>query len=118
MRTQAWQAVAPIFQRYDALLCPTTTVTAPVIGLDEMAFDYVDAAGKSHLLDMTIPFNVISRCPALQVPSGLADGLPTGVQIVGRRYDDATALRIGAALQEARPWPRWTPDRLAPATAP
>lgn len=107
VRTQAWQAVAPLFQRYDALLCPTTTVTAPPIGLDEMAFDFVDAAGKSHLLDMTIPFNVISRCPALTVPSGLADGLPTGAQIVGRRYDDATALRIGAALQQARPFPRW-----------
>jgi Asp-tRNA(Asn)/Glu-tRNA(Gln) amidotransferase A subunit family amidase len=111
IRTQAWQAVAPLFARYDALLCPTTTVIAPAVGLDEVACDWVDAQGLSHTLDMTIPFNIISRCPALQVPSGMADGLPTGLQVVGRRYDDATALRIGAALQEARPWARWQPAR-------
>jgi len=111
IRTQAWQAVAPIFARYDALLCPTTTVTAPAVGLDEVACDWVDAQGLSHTLDMTIPFNIISRCPALQLPSGMADGLPTGLQVVGRRYDDATALRIGAALEQARPWARWQPAR-------
>ena len=111
IRTRAWQAVAPIFRDHDALLCPTTTVTAPLVGLDEVECDWVDAAGRSHTLDMTIPFNVISRCPALQVPSGMAEGLPTGLQIVGRRYDDATALRIGAALEQARPWERWQPPR-------
>jgi len=111
IRTRAWQAVAPIFRDHDALLCPTTTVTAPLVGLDEVECDWVDGAGRSHTLDMTIPFNVISRCPALQVPSGMAEGLPTGLQIVGRRYDDATALRIGAALEQARPWQRWQPPR-------
>ncbi len=107
LRTQMWQAIAPLFARYDALLCPTTTVTAPEVGLDEVACDWVDAQGLSHTLDMTIPFNMISRCPALQVPSGMAAGLPTGLQIVGRRYDDATALRIGWALEQARPWATW-----------
>ncbi len=107
IRTRMWLAIAPLFQHYDALLCPTTTVTAPRIGLDELDCDWVDEQGLSHTLDMTIPFNMISRCPALQVPSGMAEGLPTGLQIVGRRYDDATVLRIGAALQQARPWQRW-----------
>ena len=114
VRTDAWKAVAPLFQRYDALLCPTTTVTAPALGQDELAFDETDEEGRSRLLDLTIPFNVISRCPALQVPSGLLDGLPTGLQVVGRRYDDATVLRIGAALEAVRPWPRWSPAALPP----
>jgi Asp-tRNA(Asn)/Glu-tRNA(Gln) amidotransferase A subunit family amidase len=114
VRTQAWQGIAPILARYAALLCPTTTVAAPPIGGDELAYLVIDGAGN-HSLDMTCLFNMISRCPVLQVPSGMAEGLPTGLQIVGRRYDDATVLRIGAALQAARPWPLWQESEAAPA---
>ncbi len=54
---------------------------------------------------MTAPFNVASRCPVLSVPSGFADnGVPTGVQLVGRTYDDLTVFRLGAALERERPW--------------
>jgi Asp-tRNA(Asn)/Glu-tRNA(Gln) amidotransferase A subunit family amidase len=87
-------------------------VAAPPIGGDELAYLVIDEAGN-HSLDMTCLFNMISRCPVLQVPSGMADGLPTGMQIVGRRYDDATVLRIGAALQAARPWPLWQESEAA-----
>jgi aspartyl-tRNA(Asn)/glutamyl-tRNA(Gln) amidotransferase subunit A len=39
------------------------------------------------------------------VPSGFAaNGVPTGVQIAGRSYDDVTVFRVGAALEAARPW--------------
>jgi Asp-tRNA(Asn)/Glu-tRNA(Gln) amidotransferase A subunit family amidase len=39
------------------------------------------------------------------VPAGFAtNGVPVGVQIVGRRYDDLTPFRVGAALERARPW--------------
>ena len=54
---------------------------------------------------LTPVFNIMSRCPVLNVPSGFADnGVPTGVQIVGRTYDDVTAFRVGAALERERPW--------------
>jgi Asp-tRNA(Asn)/Glu-tRNA(Gln) amidotransferase A subunit family amidase len=48
----------------------------------------------------------LSPCPVLAVPSGIApsNGVPTGIQIVGRTYEDVTAFRIGAALEQARPW--------------
>jgi aspartyl-tRNA(Asn)/glutamyl-tRNA(Gln) amidotransferase subunit A len=56
----------------------------------------------------------------LAVPSGFADnGLPTGIQIVGRTYDDLTPFRIGAACESAKPWfdvPERRPQ-LAAATA-
>jgi Asp-tRNA(Asn)/Glu-tRNA(Gln) amidotransferase A subunit family amidase len=39
------------------------------------------------------------------VPSGFADnGVPTGIQIVGRTYDDETVFRVGAALEQVQPW--------------
>ena len=64
-----------------------------------------DAQGRYHGFDMTAIFNFVSQCPALSVPSGFtADGLPTGLQIVGRRFDDSTVLRIGAALESLLSW--------------
>ena len=47
--------------------------------------------------------------PAASVPAGwTADGLPVGLQIVGRHLDDATVLRAAAAFEAARPWrDRW-----------
>jgi Peptidase family M3 len=54
---------------------------------------------------MTLAFNILSNCPVLAVPSGwAANGVPTGVQIVGRTFDDATVFRVGMALERARPW--------------
>ena len=59
---------------------------------------------------MTSPFNFVSMCPALSVPSGWSeDGLPIGLQIVARRYRDDLALRIGAALEVVRPWAQRRP---------
>jgi aspartyl-tRNA(Asn)/glutamyl-tRNA(Gln) amidotransferase subunit A len=54
---------------------------------------------------MTIPFNIASRCPVMSIPSGYASsGVPTGVSIVGRTYDDLTVFRIAAAFESAQPW--------------
>jgi Asp-tRNA(Asn)/Glu-tRNA(Gln) amidotransferase A subunit family amidase len=53
---------------------------------------------------LTIPFNIAGRCPVLSLPSGLSsDGVPTGVQVVGRTYDDDTVFHIGAALERTGP---------------
>lgn len=63
---------------------------------------------------MTMPFNICNRCPVLAVPSGLAaNGVPTGVQIVGRTYADADVFAVGAALERQRPWLD-VPDRRPP----
>ena len=54
---------------------------------------------------MTYPFNICSRCPVMSVPSGFArNGVPTGLQIVGRTYDDVSVFRAAAAFEAARPW--------------
>jgi len=105
VRTRLWQRMAPIFARYDALLCPTTALPAPPAEADEADYGHVDADGRYHHYEMTFIFNMLSACPALSVPSGFtAAGLPTGLQIAGRRYGDETVLRIGAALEAALGW--------------
>jgi Asp-tRNA(Asn)/Glu-tRNA(Gln) amidotransferase A subunit family amidase len=105
VRTAQWRELTHIFRNHDALLCPTMALPAPPVGGSEAAYGRVDAQGRYHGLDMTSPFNNVGQCPALSVPSGFtAAGLPTALQIVGRRFDDVGALRIGAALEAARPW--------------
>jgi len=104
-RTMVWRALAPVLACHDALLCPTQAGPAPRNDQTEADFDWVDEFGKYHGHFMSQYFNFVSQVPALAVPSGFtSSGLPTGVQIVGRRYDDNCVLRVGAALEAVRPW--------------
>ena len=105
-RTRHWQALARVLGRYDALICPTMAQTAPPASAHDADFERISSTGRLAGLDMTGAFNNVAQCPALSVPSGLGtDGLPTAVQIVGRRFDDGMVLRIGAAIERLQPWP-------------
>jgi aspartyl-tRNA(Asn)/glutamyl-tRNA(Gln) amidotransferase subunit A len=103
-----YDRIGPVLDTYDAIVCPTSGVPAVVAGEDYIDHEsMIGGEPANPLYDalMTPPFNIVSRCPVLAVPSGrAADGVPTGVQIVGRTYDDATVFRLGAALEAARPW--------------
>jgi Asp-tRNA(Asn)/Glu-tRNA(Gln) amidotransferase A subunit family amidase len=108
--------LAPVFERYDALICPTSGVPALLAEDPELAgLPPGDSAEIDPIFGtiMTVPFNILSRCPVLAVPSGWADnGVPTGVQIVGRSYDDATVFRLGVAVETVRPWGYRDANRL------
>ena len=107
--TEAWNKLRPILDRCDALLCPTESIPAPPVDFDELGSMTDDSDGRHLGMDMTMQFNAL-KLPALSVPSGFSgQGLPTGLQIVGRRFDDLTALRIGAALEKVRPWRQHRP---------
>jgi amidase len=97
-----------VLARYEALLCPTLGSRGFVAG-DGYVDHGIEVGGEAVDFywdsSMTIPFNIMSRCPVLNVPTGFANnGVPTGMQIVGRTYDDATPFRIGAALERIGPW--------------
>jgi Asp-tRNA(Asn)/Glu-tRNA(Gln) amidotransferase A subunit family amidase len=100
LRTRMWRDMAALFKDYDALLCPTCAVTAPFAG--ECDDDYVATASDGRFigLDMTCPFNMLPQLPAISLPIGLAsNGLPVGLQIVGRRFADEQVLSMAAALE-------------------
>jgi len=103
-RTQYWQPLGAVLEDHHALLCPTMVIPAPSNNRDDVDFGGHDENGKLRGLDMTGVFNYFAQCPALSVPSGFSDGLPTGAQIVTRKWDDPLALRIGAAVERALPW--------------
>ncbi len=103
-RTRYWHKLAAILEDHHALLSPTMAKVAPPVEKRDSDFGWDDEDGLHHCLDMTAQFNYTGQCPALSVPSGFSDGLPTGLQIVARKWDDALALRIGAAVETVLPW--------------
>ncbi|MSQ11073.1 MAG: Asp-tRNA(Asn)/Glu-tRNA(Gln) amidotransferase subunit GatA [Dehalococcoidia bacterium] len=91
------------FSRYDALITPTSPTVPFKMG--EKLSDPV----QMYLSDVcTIPVN-IAGLPAMSVPAGFAGGLPIGMQIIGRAFDETTILRIGHAYQQATSWHKQWP---------
>jgi amidase len=90
---------AEALERFDVLLLPTTAMKAQRIPVDA-AIPEVLAAALGNLHN-TSPFDVTGN-PALSVPCGVSDGLPVGMMLVGRHFDDATVLRAGHAYERAR----------------
>ncbi|MBL6454072.1 amidase [Belnapia sp. T6] len=113
-RTRLWRAMQALLERYDALVMPTLTRTALAVEFDA-ANDEVEIDGhrcgitRQGWTSYLYPFNLTGH-PALTVPSGFgADGLPTAVQIVGRWSADTDVFRLGAVLEQARPWAQYRP---------
>jgi aspartyl-tRNA(Asn)/glutamyl-tRNA(Gln) amidotransferase subunit A len=96
-RRELTDAVNAALSRYDGLLCLPALRTAP-------RFDEPSDSFSSASPIQTIPFNVTGH-PAMSVPVGLgADGLPLGVQIAGRAFDEATVFRIGRMVEKLSSW--------------
>jgi amidase len=98
--------IQAFFQTYDVLLTPTLAEPPVELGvLDMMSED--TAAFTTRLwryTPFTYPFNVTGQ-PAMSVPLAWnGDGLPIGVQFVGRYGDEATLFRLAGQLEQARPW--------------
>ncbi len=90
--------MAEYFRGHDVLLCPTVPVPAHPHDLTELVIDGQKLPPR-HVLRATIPFD-LTGSPALSVPFGWsAEGLPIGVQVVGRHFDEPTVLRVGMALE-------------------
>jgi amidase len=105
--TKMYATLGPILEKYDVLICPTTALPAARADFDPTLHDLRINGKKLEVWPiiawcMTTPFNTMSRCPVLSVPSGRAgNNVPTGIQIVGRTYSDADVFRAGMAFENA-----------------
>ena len=98
--------VAEHFKQYDILITPT--MTTPAVGIEKTLFDKFEVDGRkvgtNDLVPYTYPFN-LSTHPAASVPCGFhSDGLPIGMQIVGKRFDEVSVLQVSKAFEEVAPW--------------
>jgi aspartyl-tRNA(Asn)/glutamyl-tRNA(Gln) amidotransferase subunit A len=103
VQSEMKHAYARFFDEYDLLLLPTTAVTAPPIeNMDSAAY-------APKLTRFTAPFN-LTGLPALSLPCGFSpDGLPIGLQIVGKAWDEKKVLRAGFAYEGKTDWGRKRP---------
>jgi amidase len=101
----AYPAMGAILERHDLLVCPTLGLPAPPADYDSSRDELrINGRVVNPFLGwaMTVPFNMLSRLPVLAVPSGrAANGVPTGIQIVGRSYADRDVFRAGMAYEAA-----------------
>jgi amidase len=102
-----YDTFGPMMEKYDLFICPTTALPAVKADFDENK-DVVRINGKISPLPkvlawcMTTPFNTLSRCPVLAVPTGHAsNAVPTSIQLIGRTYSDADVFRAAVAYEEA-----------------
>ncbi len=104
VRTLIRRDFAQAFERCDALLTPVAPTPAFRLG------ERIDDPLTMYLSDiLTISVN-LAGLPALAVPCGMdRDGLPIGLQVIGRPFDEATLLRIGYAHELASDWHRRSP---------
>jgi amidase len=86
-------------EQVDVLVMPTAGITAPRY---EPATLEATLGGGDQVARNTMPFNYTGH-PALSVPCGHSGGLPVGMQLVGRRYDDALLLRVAHAYEHSVP---------------
>lgn len=106
MKNRMFAEFGPIMEEHEVFVCPTMTI--PAVAVDHQMFDDdfriagvpVDAEfGYST----THQFNMLGNCPVMSVPSGFAgSGVPTGIQVVGRTFDDLSVYRACFAYEKAR----------------
>lgn len=91
-----------VFASYDLLLTPTTAMKAPPIPPSDATLEEWCQRAFENITN-TATFDVTGH-PAMSVPCGMSDGLPVGLQIIGRRYDESTIYRAASAFEQAGDW--------------
>lgn len=108
MRSEVYDAVAGVFENYDLLVTPTLASmpvpNAPVAG-ETVGPTEIEGVEVEELIGWCLTFFTnFTGHPAANIPAGLVDGLPVGMQLIGDRHGDADVLAAGAALERLRPW--------------
>jgi aspartyl-tRNA(Asn)/glutamyl-tRNA(Gln) amidotransferase subunit A len=107
-RTQANERMAEVFDQVDFVICATNPDVA--FGADTTLNLTVgnQQVGPENNGALTIPANIVGN-PAISIPAGTMDGLPVGLQVIGRHHEDALLLALARVVERERPWPLVAP---------
>ena len=104
MRKKVCNTMWRFMRRFDLLITPTSAVPAFPLNIRGPAEIDGRSVPPIKWTSFTFPFNLTGQ-PAVTVPAGFTQqGLPVGLQIVGRHLDDTLVLRAAACFEAARPW--------------
>ncbi len=104
VRTLIRREFDTVFEKYDALITPTSPTVPFKIGektADPLAMYLSDVC--------TLPIN-IAGVPGISLPAGFVDGLPVGMQIIGRHFSEETLFRVAYAYEQATDWHKRRPQ--------
>ena len=107
MRTEVYDAFQDVLGRFDLIVGPTLSALPVDNGTDgnTVGPSEVEGVAVDELIGWCPTYLVnYTGHPAASIPAGMADGLPVGMQIIGRRYADADVLAASAAFERLRPW--------------
>ena len=100
-----YQTLGPVLASHDVFICPTNSLAAVKADHDPFDKNFTVGGRKVNAETgwyMTQHFNMLHNCPVLAVPSGHTnEGIPTGIQIVARPWDDTRVIRAGLAFEKA-----------------
>jgi aspartyl-tRNA(Asn)/glutamyl-tRNA(Gln) amidotransferase subunit A len=97
-------AMRSALEAVDVLATPTTPIAAPRIGQETIRYGGGEDPVIFAMIRCTAPFNA-THLPALSLPCGFTRaGLPIGLQLAGRPFDEATVLRAGHAYEQTTDW--------------
>ena len=103
-RVEFNRKIAEAMKTYDILLAPTTAIGAPRIGDSVVEVGGVSEAKLAIMPRLTRPHNICG-IPTVSVPCGFtSEGLPIGMQIAARAFEDAVALQAAYAYEQATEW--------------
>jgi len=107
-RIAANEAMAEVFDSVDFVLAATNPdIAYPAeVTLNTRVGDVV--VGPENNGALTIPANIVGN-PAVSIPAGAVDGLPVGLQVIGRHHEDALLLDLALLVERERPWPLVAP---------
>lgn len=101
-RRQIKQEFAQALSDVDVIIAPTLPVMAPDIGSAVADLNGKDVDLIDSFIRFTGPSN-LTGLPALTVPAGLNGGLPVGLQVIGRAFDEETVLKVGSIIESGDP---------------
>ena len=102
--------IAGVMEDFDLLIAPAAPIGAPRIDEKTVTIDGVTEAAASALPRLTRPFNICGL-PTASVPCGFtSDGMPIGLQIAGRAFEEATVLRAAHAYEQVTEWHERRPE--------
>jgi aspartyl-tRNA(Asn)/glutamyl-tRNA(Gln) amidotransferase subunit A len=109
--------VAQLWREVDVLVTPATMMAAPQPHVSQVRIGNRQMSTREALLRLMRPFN-LTGLPAISIPCGFtSSGLPIGLQIAGKPFDEATVLRLAHAYEQQTAWHRRQPP-MAPASTP
>jgi aspartyl-tRNA(Asn)/glutamyl-tRNA(Gln) amidotransferase subunit A len=110
VRAMLFAKVMSLFDHLDVIVTPSEPIVAPQVSQTIVRINDYEESVDSAAVRYLAPFN-LTGLPALSIPCGFSSkGLPIGMQIVGRAYDESTILRLGHEYENATDWHMRLPE--------